>query len=70
MAVMWRPLAALGCGLVVAVLTILAERAGFHWFLRGLFAGVAYLALLLATRTLQLPTLIALGRDMLARKRA
>jgi hypothetical protein len=61
---------ALGCGLVAAVLTVVAERSGVHWFLRGLLAGVTYLTLLLGTRTLQLPALISLGRDMLARKNA
>ena len=70
LAVMRRPLMALGCGLVAAVLTVVAERSGVHWFLRGLLAGVTYLTLLLGTRTLQLPALISLGRDMLARKNA
>ncbi len=67
--VMRRPLMALGCGLVAAVLTILAENAGLHWFLRGLLAGVVYLLLLLASRTLHLPAMIALGRDMLTHKK-
>ncbi len=70
MGVMWRPLRALGCGLAAAMLTILAENAGLHWFLRGALAGVTYLMLLLATRTLHLPVLVTLGRDMLARKKA
>lgn len=64
------PLAVFACGLLAAALALAVGHWGGNWFLRGLVAGLGYLALLLATRTLHLPALLALGRDMLARKNA
>ncbi len=60
--------AAFACGLAAVALTLAAEHLGGNWLVRGAVGGLSYLGLLFATRTLHLPTLLALGRDMLARK--
>lgn len=64
------PLRAVAAGITAAGLVFVLERAEFGWPVRVIAGGASYLALLLLTRALNLPMAMAIGRDILAKKRA
>jgi O-antigen/teichoic acid export membrane protein len=64
------PLVAVACGLVAAVLAHWLGARGFGFFWRLGSAAALYLGLLLASRSVSIPMLWGLGRDMLGRRTA
>lgn len=68
-AVLRVPLNALACGLATGLLVIWLDAAEYNFLWRGGIAAGVYMGLLLATRSLSMPVLITLGREMLAPRR-
>lgn len=62
------PLTVLACGVVSGAFALWLDGAGHNFLLRAALTGGVYLGLLFATRALRVNALMALRRDMLARK--
>jgi hypothetical protein len=62
------PLITLGCGLAAAAVLLIVDQAGWGWFARLATGGLVYLGLLLLTRAMSLPAMLALGRELISRK--